>query len=111
MSIMLLFVIFHSLEVLYRRWFPLNYVSLDVSRATVGSWLSLLTLSSLSRNKQSSQLIACQVLFETISTRAPLKHARPIKRQEKTNRTVQLSSEQNEALPGPVRRTGALGAP
>lgn len=56
-------------------------------------------------NKQSSQLIACQVLFETISTRALLEDARPIRRQGKTNSAVQLSSEQNEALPGPARGT------
>lgn len=82
---------------------------LDVSRATVGSWLSLLTLSCLTRNKQSSQLIGCQALFETISTHAPLKHARPIKRQGETNGAVQLSSEQNEALPGASEEARGTG--
>lgn len=84
-------------------------LSLDISTATLGSWLNLLTLSCLFPNKQSSQLTACQPLFETISTHAPLKHARPIKRQWKTNRATQLSSEQNQALPG--GRLGGAGTP
>lgn len=107
MSILSPFVIFHGgLELLYRCSFPLKTVP-GCFRATVGSWLSLLILCRLSPppNKQSSQLRACQVLCETISTRALVEHARPIRRRGKMNRAVQLSREQNEALPGPARRT------
>lgn len=95
MGIVLLFVIFHGgLEVLYRCSFPLKTVP---ARFQSHCWLLALfadfVLPLPPPNKQSSQLIACQVLFETISTHAPLKHARPIKRQGETNRAVQLSSE------------------
>lgn len=80
--------------------------SLDLSRATVGSELSLLTLSCLSPNKQSSAPIACQVLFETIGTHAPLKHARPIKRQGKLNKTAQLSPETKRSTSGASAKDG-----
>lgn len=107
MSIVLLFVIF---TVAWRCCIDARFLCrppLCASRATVGSWLSLLTLSCLTPpNKQSSQLIACQVLFETISTHAPLKHARPMKRHGETNRAVQLSSQTKWSTSG-----AALGAP
>lgn len=80
--------------------------SLDLSRATVGSELSLLTLSCLSPNKQSSAPIACQVLFETIGTHAPLEHARPIKRQGESNKTAQLSPETKRSTSGASAEDG-----
>lgn len=104
MSILSPFVIFHGgLELLYRCLFPLKTVP---GCSQSHCWLLALFVDFVlpfPPNKQSSQLRACQVLCETISTRALVEHARPIRRRGKMNRAVQLSREQNEALPGPVR--------
>lgn len=106
MSILSPFVIFHGgLELLYRCSFPLKTVP---GCSQSHCWLLALFVDFVlpfPPNKQSSQMRACQVLCETIRTRALVKHARPIRRRGKMNRAVQLSREQNEALPGPVRRT------
>lgn len=106
MSILSPFVIFHGgLELLYRCLFPLKTVP---GCSQSHCWLLALFVDFVlpfPPNKQSSQLRACQVLCETIRTRALVEHARPIRRRGKMNRAVQLSRAQNEALPGPVRRT------
>lgn len=87
MSILSPFVIFHGgLELLYRCLFPLKTVP---GCSQSHCWLLALFVDFVlpfPPNKQSSQLRACQVLCETIRTRALVEHARPIRRRGKMNR-------------------------
>lgn len=71
----------------------------------------MLTSSCLSPHKQSALLTVCQVLFETISTHGPLKHARPIKNRVRQTELCSCPLKQKVALPGVVWRTRTLGTP